>query len=75
VRWWQFSRGAVACLAGMVGIGGAAPDDAQAQQASSGLAQINRMADNNGEDFTRPENLFQLRYVYRLRPAAAPYPA
>jgi hypothetical protein len=44
-----------------VGCGSAAP--ASAQQSS--LPAV----DNNGQDFTRPENVFQIRNLYQTAPA------
>jgi hypothetical protein len=43
---------------------------AKAQQASSTLPA----ADNNGQDFTRPENLFQIRNLYQTAPGNGSLP-
>jgi hypothetical protein len=59
-----------ACVA-MVGI--LAMDEASAQQQGAAAAQQGASAApalNNGEDFTRPENLFQLRYQYLTAPGS-----
>lgn len=48
-----------------------APDRAGAQQAdSAGDAGV----PNNGQDFTRPQNLFQLRYVFETAPGSGSAP-
>jgi outer membrane putative beta-barrel porin/alpha-amylase len=48
-----------------------ATDAAQAQQTSSASSDA---ADNNGQDFTRPENLFQLRNLYQTAPGNGSVP-
>jgi hypothetical protein len=50
----------------------AAPASAQQQGALAAQqnAAANTQPENNGEDFTRPENLFQLRYQYLTAPGS-----
>ena len=46
-----------------------------AQQASSASQQDAAAAvENNGQDFTRPETLFQLRYIYQTAPGSGSVP-
>ncbi len=46
-----------------------------AQQASSAFQQDAAAAvENNGQDFTRPETLFQLRYIYQTAPGSGSVP-
>jgi hypothetical protein len=45
---------------------------AKAQQASS--SSTTSAADNNGLDFTRPENLFQIRNLYQTAPGNGSVP-
>ena len=48
---------------------------AQAQQAASASQQdASAAVDNNGQDFTRPETLFQLRYIYQTAPGSGSVP-
>jgi hypothetical protein len=50
-------------------------NDAQAQQAASASQQdASAAVDNNGQDFTRPETLFQLRYIYQTAPGSGSVP-
>ena len=51
-------------------------DEAKAQQGptSSQSAATAGAAENNGQDFTRPENLFQFRYVYQTAPGSGSLP-
>jgi Putative MetA-pathway of phenol degradation len=50
-------------------------DQAQAQRApTASQAGANGAVDNNGQDFTRPQNLFQLRYEYRTAPGSGSEP-
>jgi hypothetical protein len=50
-------------------------DQAQAQQApTASQSGANGAVDNNGQDFTRPQNLFQLRYEYRTAPGSGSEP-
>jgi hypothetical protein len=54
-----------------------APVAAKAQQAPTPTQQSTgnaTAAGNNGEDFTRPENLFQLRYIYQTAPGSGAVP-
>jgi hypothetical protein len=51
----------------------AAFDRAEAQQGQT-ASSANAGADNNGQDFTRPQNLFQLRYEYRTAPGSGSVP-
>jgi hypothetical protein len=48
-------------------------DQAKAQQGQT-ASSANGSADNNGQDFTRPQNLFQLRYEYRTAPGSGSIP-
>ena len=64
-------------MAGVVGIAAAAPNEAYAQQAQQGpiaalpqTAATDAQVPNNDQDFTRPHNLFQLRYVYQTSPGS-----
>ena len=50
-----------------------AADQAEAQQGQT-ASSANAGADNNGQDFTRPQNLFQLRYEYRTAPGSGSVP-
>lgn len=65
-------------LAGIVAAGTAAFDEARAQQASSAAwpqtATANLIVPNNDEDFTRPETLVQLRYLYQTAPGSGSVP-
>jgi hypothetical protein len=50
-------------------------DEAKAQQGPGPVSQNSTgAAENNGQDFTRPENLFQLRYEYRTAPGTGSEP-
>jgi hypothetical protein len=64
-------------VAGVVSIAAAAPNEAYAQQAQQApiaalpqTAATDAQAPNNDQDFTRPQNLFQLRYVYQTSPGS-----
>jgi hypothetical protein len=48
-------------------------DQAEAQQGQT-APSANASTDNNGQDFTRPQNLFQLRYEYRTAPGSGSVP-
>jgi len=48
-------------------------DQAEAQQGQT-ASSANAGTDNNGQDFTRPQNLFQLRYEYRTAPGGGSVP-
>jgi hypothetical protein len=50
-----------------------AADQAEAQQGQT-ASSATAGADNNGQDFTRPQNLFQLRYEYRTAPGSGSVP-
>ena len=50
-----------------------AADQAEAQQGQT-ASSATTGADNNGQDFTRPQNLFQLRYEYRTAPGSGSVP-
>jgi hypothetical protein len=50
-----------------------AADQAEAQQGQT-ASSATAGADNNGQDFTRPQNLFQLRYEYRAAPGSGSVP-
>jgi hypothetical protein len=65
---------AVVAGAGMLGIG--TPQPAGAQQASTPSQQDSDAgtAENNGQDFTRPLNLFQARGEYRAAPGGGSEP-
>jgi hypothetical protein len=51
-------------------------DHAAAQQGApaSQNADDGATSENNGQDFTRPENLFQLRYIYQTAPGSGTVP-
>jgi hypothetical protein len=53
-----------------------APSEVAAQQASTSQqsAASSTPAENNGEDFTRPQTLFQLRYLYQTAPGSGSEP-
>ena len=58
-------------LAGAAAIGAVLVHQADAQQSPSPASQSAADAavgDNNGEDFTRPDNLFQLRNLFQTAP-------
>jgi len=70
-------------VASVLALGISAPNEAKAQQASASSTQQDRAAsaggesggqnssqeqDNTGQDFTSPQNLFQLRYQYKTAP-------
>ena len=57
-------------LANMALLAGAALDHASAQAGPQGGGTV----PNNGEDFTRPETLFQLRYLFRTAPGNGSLP-
>jgi hypothetical protein len=57
----------IVCALGALG-----PDQALAQAQSAGTAAV--QGDNNGEDFTRPQNLFQLRETYSTAPGSGAVP-
>jgi hypothetical protein len=63
----RLAIGAALCLIAL--------NDAQAQQAASASQQdASAAVDNNGQDFTRPETLFQLRYIYQTAPGSGSVP-
>lgn len=67
----------VVCLACAAMIDIIAPRHANAQQAPAGSQQgsgAGAAAENNGQDFTRPENLFQLRDEYKTSPGSGSAP-
>jgi hypothetical protein len=73
----MFARLTAIRLASAVVLGAVAHQAAQAQQGPPDSRQGAGDADaieNNGQDFTRPENLFQLRYVYRTAPGSGSEP-
>jgi hypothetical protein len=50
-------------------------NEVKAQQATSASQQGSGAAvENNGQDFTRPETLFQLRYIYQTAPGSGSAP-
>jgi hypothetical protein len=67
-------------FASSAALGLVAPQQADAQQAGSqqqqpGLQQAGVGAEeNNGEDFTRPENLIQSRFIYQTAPGSGSLP-
>jgi hypothetical protein len=84
---WGRKVAAAFGVAGVVGIPAAAPNEAYAQQAQQAqqvqqapiaalpqTAATDAQVLNNGQDFTRPENLFQLRYVYETSPGSGSEP-
>jgi hypothetical protein len=66
----------VACIASATTLGLFTLPQASAQQAPAGSQQGSsaKAAENNGQDFTRPENLFQFRYVYQTAPGSGSLP-
>lgn len=63
----RLAIGAALCLIAL--------NDAQAQQATSVSQQgAGTAVDNYGQDFTRPETLFQLRYIYQTAPGSGSMP-
>jgi hypothetical protein len=69
----QFGPGCAALVAGTITLAVVAFDQAEAQQGQT-ASSANASADNNGQDFTRPQNLFQLRYEYRTAPGSGSVP-
>jgi hypothetical protein len=69
----QFGSGCAALVAGTMAFAIVAFDQAEAQQGQT-ASSANGSADNNGQDFTRPQNLFQLRYEYRTAPGGGSVP-
>jgi hypothetical protein len=69
----QFWPGCAALVAGAMALAIVAADQAEAQQGQT-ASSANGSADNNGQDFTRPQNLFQLRYEYRTAPGSGSIP-
>ena len=69
----QFGSGCAALVAGTVALAIVAAGQAEAQQGQT-ASSANASADNNGQDFTRPQNLFQLRYEYRTAPGSGSVP-
>lgn len=63
-------------LTSVLSVGIAALHAARAQQGTSVSQQDGGAAapENNGQDFTRPETLFQLRYVYQSAPGGGVVP-
>ncbi len=64
-------------LAGVAALAAVALNEAEAQQTSPSPQQsagTGGASDNNGEDFTRPETLFQLRYIYQTAPGSGVLP-
>ncbi len=52
-----------------------ASDEAKAQQTSTASQSgAGAAVENNGEDFTRPQSLFQLRYLYETAPGSGSTP-
>ncbi len=76
MRRWKCSPVVAVSLASMA-LSTIALDEATAQQASSASQQDGGVASavaNNGQDFTRPETLFQLRYLYQTTPGSGAIP-
>jgi len=64
-------------FASALALGIALLQQAKAQQgpsASRNATGAGESVENNGEDFTRPENLFQLRYLYETAPGSGSVP-
>lgn len=64
-------------LASVLSLGAVASDRAVAQQGPSASQHDTgavAAAENNGQDFTRPENLVQLRYLYQTAPGSGSAP-
>ena len=59
-----------ACLTTAIAFGIMASHQADAQQAAPASQESTGSVPNNGQDFTRPQNLFQLRYTYRTAPGS-----
>jgi Putative MetA-pathway of phenol degradation len=63
----RLAIGAALCLIAL--------NDVEAQQATSVSQQdASAAVDNNGQDFARPETLFQLRYIYQTAPGSGSLP-
>jgi hypothetical protein len=56
------------------GIGAPNPSAAAPQDQPAAQRGMNTPEENNGEDFTRPENLIQLRYLYLTAPGSGSLP-
>ena len=68
-------RRLASCLRGAVLFGVLATGEAAAQQSATAQQTVNAAnAENNGEDFTRPQTLFQLRYLYQTAPGSGSMP-
>lgn len=65
-------------IVGPLAIGSLMPSQAAAAPQESPAAQQGDIqsaeVDNNGEDFTRPQSLFQLRYLYQTAPGSGSEP-
>ena len=70
-QWGRFAF----CVAGAL-FGVLATGEATAQQAATTQQAVNagNVVENNGEDFTRPQTLFQLRYLYQTAPGRGSVP-
>jgi hypothetical protein len=77
VRTREFFRSAAVRFAGAAMVGILALQQAGAEPAAAGSQQTGGAGpavENNDQDFTRPENLFQLRYEYRTAPGTGSEP-
>jgi hypothetical protein len=77
VRTREFFPSVVVRIASAAMLGILALQQADAQQAPAGSQQgggAGPAVENNDEDFTRPENLFQLRYEHRTAPGTGSEP-
>ncbi len=62
-----------AYLAGVAAAGSFVPEQVNAQQQAASSqtgADTSAAGENNGQDLTRPEDLFQLRYLYQTAPGS-----
>lgn len=69
-QWGKFAFCVAGALFGVLATGEAAAQQAVTQQAVS----AGNVVENNGEDFTRPQTLFQLRYLYQTGPGSGSMP-
>jgi hypothetical protein len=69
----QIAHLVAVCLVVIPVVGNFGLTEAKAQQqgaTSQGSPEAAATEDNNGQDFTRPENLFQYRYLYQTAPGS-----
>jgi Putative MetA-pathway of phenol degradation len=74
VRGRKCSFAIAAGLASMLALAAPSQANAQSSPASQQSAGAAPAVENNGQDFTRPETLFQLRYLYQTAPGSGIVP-